>query len=196
MDTGSAEGFFTATFDRSYAGKMKKGDTITFEGTIRDSGADNCKLLKSGGSSDGGGGTGGGKKGDVDSSSRLAKADFIKKLRKTCGYNNTGLTDGREDWSKELLKAVGPIPGRTKVESLHHESYMFESKQAFLAAMGNAESAKNYDVEVPFELIGKIVTSTLTYKCSDGRLLLEIHHSGHSAWYQVLRVRELKSRIE
>jgi WD40 repeat protein len=69
--------------------------------------------------------------------------------------------------------------------------YTFDNKADFFRKMGQPESSEEYDVEVPFDQIGKVVTARLTYRCTDGRLLLDIDHTAHSAWYTVLRVREV-----
>ncbi|MBY0514439.1 MAG: GYF domain-containing protein [Gemmataceae bacterium] len=120
-------------------------------------------------------------------STQLTKADFIKRLRGTAGPSKIGLQDGPEDWSPELRRAVGPIPGRAKPDSLH-EQYSFPTKPEFLTKMGQPEKTETLREEVPFELVGSVATEALTYRCSDGRLRLEVSHSG---WYTVLRVREV-----
>lgn len=120
-------------------------------------------------------------------SMQLTKADFIKRLRGTAGPSKIGLQDGPEDWSPELRRAVGPIPGRAKPDSLH-EQYSFPTKPEFLTKMGQPEKTETLRDEVPFELVGSVATEALTYRCSNGRLRLEVSHSG---WYTVLRVREV-----
>lgn len=94
----------------------------------------------------------------------LTKTEFVQKLRKSA------YSVGRND--------SGP-------------TYTFDNKADFLRKMGQPESSEELKVSVPFELIGKIVTARLGYRCTDGRLSLDVHHSAHSPWYMVLGVREL-----
>ena len=98
-------------------------------------------------------------------STTLTKAEFVQRMAK--GAYAVGSRDGQK-------------------------SYTFDNKADFFRKMGQPESSEEFDVKVPFELIGKIVTAKLTYRCTDGRLVLDIDHTSHSAWYTVLRVHELR----
>ncbi|MBY0460454.1 MAG: hypothetical protein K2V38_24325, partial [Gemmataceae bacterium] len=94
----------------------------------------------------------------------LTKAAFIQKLEKSA------FRVGRKD------------EGRT---------FTFDNKADFFRKMGQPESSEEFDVAVPLEMVGKIVTAKLTYQCTDGRVVLDIDHTGHSAWYTVMRLREV-----
>jgi hypothetical protein len=152
--------------------KLRRGDTIRFRGQCEGDTAKpehspsvhfiNCELISPG--------TGGGEvtspgKGKVNNPApptRGTKADFIARLPTAAGPTKVGLRDGKQ-------------------------TYSFPGKDALISKMGRPDAEEKVRDEVPFELLGEVVTETLTYRCTDGTLVLNASAAG---WYTILWVED------